>query len=179
MNPQNLNIIFAVGTILFQVASVALLVLLFMKKESTCKTWIQKNALYLAFFASFAAMAGSLIYSEVVKFPPCALCWYQRILMYPQVFITLVALTKKFGTEVWYYLQALSILGSIIALYHFIIKMTGFSPFPCSAFSVEGSSDCVKQIVLEFGYINIPMMALSVFILILILSFYGTKNKAA
>lgn len=176
MNPATLNIIFSVGAIIFQVISILLLVQLFIKKESGCKTWIKKNALYLSFFASFAGMAGSLIYSEIVKFPPCALCWYQRILLYPQVFITLVAITKKFSTEVWYYIRTLSAFGGIIAFYHFVIKMTGYSPFPCSAFSV-GEADCVKQLVLEFGYINIPMMAFSVFLLLFVLSFYGTKKS--
>lgn len=176
MNPNTLNIIFSVGAIAFQVLSVVLIILLFVKKETKYKTWFQKNALYLSFFASFAGMAGSLIYSEIVKFPPCALCWYQRILMYPQVFITLVAITKKFSTEVWYYTRTLSAFGGIIAFYHFVIKMTGYSPFPCSAFSV-GEADCVKQLVIEFGYINIPMMAFSIFLLLFVLSFYGTKKS--
>jgi disulfide bond formation protein DsbB len=178
MNTAILNTIFALGTILLQIGSIALLVLLFLKTKPKFVSWIEKNALQISFIASFLGMTGSLIYSEIVKFPPCALCWYQRILMYPQVFITLVALTKKFKTEVWYYLRVLSGFGGIIALYHFIIKMTGTSPFPCSAFSVNGV-DCTKQLVVEFGYINIPMMAFSIFLFIFILSFYGTKNKAA
>lgn len=178
MNVETINLIFALGSIAFQVASVVLLVILLAKNTEKYTAWIQKKSLYLAFAGSFLAMTGSLIYSELVKFPPCALCWYQRTLMYPQVFITLVAISKKFGREVWYYLRTLSALGGIIAFYHFVIKMTGSSPFPCSAFSVNGG-DCVKQLVVEFGYINIPMMAFSVFLFIFILSFYGTKNKAA
>lgn len=178
MNVETINLIFALGAIAFQVGSIILLVLLFIKNKEKYTGWIQKNSLSLAFVGSFLAMSGSLIYSEIVKFPPCALCWYQRSLMYPQVFITLVAISKKFTREVWYYLRTLSAIGGIIAFYHFVIKMTGSSPFPCSAFSV-GQTDCVKQLVVEFGYINIPMMAFSVFLFIFILSFYGTKNKAA
>lgn len=175
MSSQTVSSIFAIGTIAIQVVSLGLLVLYFTKTNRKCVEWVKKNALNLSFFGSFLAMAGSLIYSEVIKFPPCALCWYQRILMYPQVFITLVALTKKFSKEVFYYTRTLSILGGIIAFYHFVIKMTGSSPFPCSAFSVNGS-DCVKQLVLQFGYINIPMMSFSIFLLLFVLSLYGTKK---
>lgn len=178
MNPetiQTINTIFSIGTVIVQISSIILLVLLFSKKESRFKGWITRNALTLVFFAAFLATLGSLTYSEIVKFTPCALCWYQRILMYPLVFLSLVALTKKFSKEIWYYIRTLSGIGGSIALYHYIIKVAGSSPFPCSA---TGPS-CVKQFVLELGYIDIPMMSFSFFLIIFILSFYGTKNKAA
>jgi len=170
-----IHTIFAIGALIAQIATIVLIIEYFRKKESNIKTFAKNRALLLSFTASFLAMIGSLIYSEIIGFPPCTLCWYQRILMYPTVILTLVAFTKGFSKEIFYYIRALSYPGAVIALYHSIIKMTGSSPFPCSAFSVS-SADCVKQLVLEFGYINIPMMAFSFFIFLIILSYYGTKK---
>jgi len=46
---------------------------------------LKKNSHYVAFLVAFVAMCASLFFSEVLKFPPCVLCWYQRICMYPIV----------------------------------------------------------------------------------------------
>lgn len=175
MNPAFFNTLFGVTTLALQIIGLVLLVGFFVKKRPTWTQWITKHSLTLAFIVSLGGMAGSLIYSEIIGFAPCALCWYQRILMYPQVFMILIAFTKKFSHEIWYYIRGLSIIGAVIAFYHFVIKMTGSSPFPCSAFSVDGS-DCVKQLVVEFGYINIPMMSFTIFAILLILSFYATRK---
>lgn len=45
----------------------------------------QEYALFAAWGASFIATLGSLYFSEIMKFEPCVLCWYQRIFMYPFV----------------------------------------------------------------------------------------------
>jgi hypothetical protein len=42
---------------------------------------------YLAWSIALAATAGSLFFSEVMDLPPCNLCWYQRIAMYPLVVV--------------------------------------------------------------------------------------------
>ena len=44
-------------------------------------------ALWLAFLVALTATVGSLYFSEVARFTPCVLCWYQRIAMYPLVFV--------------------------------------------------------------------------------------------
>jgi disulfide bond formation protein DsbB len=47
--------------------------------------------LWLAWLVAATATAGSLSFSEVAGFPPCDLCWYQRIAMYPLVVVLGVA----------------------------------------------------------------------------------------
>src|SRR5688572_2377036 len=42
---------------------------------------------YAAWVLALFSMAGSLFFSEVMDLPPCVLCWYQRIAMYPLVLI--------------------------------------------------------------------------------------------
>ena len=43
--------------------------------------------LYLAWLIASVSTAGSLFLSYFMKLPPCDLCWYQRIFMFPLVFI--------------------------------------------------------------------------------------------
>ncbi|HEV3362566.1 MAG TPA: disulfide bond formation protein B, partial [Acidimicrobiia bacterium] len=40
---------------------------------------VAPSALSMAAVVAAVATAGSLYYSEVAHFPPCPLCWYQRI----------------------------------------------------------------------------------------------------
>src|SRR5689334_20347555 len=53
-------------------------------------------------FFSLCASFGSLALSNIIGFPPCELCWFQRIAMYPQVLICLVALSRKTKEAVYY-----------------------------------------------------------------------------
>ena len=48
------------------------------------------NIVFLCFLIASIASLGSLFFSEVMKFVPCSMCWYQRIFMYPLVFIFLI-----------------------------------------------------------------------------------------
>ena len=49
----------------------------------------------IALIAAAVATSGSLFFSEIAKFVPCKLCWYQRIFMYPQVILLLIANIKQ------------------------------------------------------------------------------------
>ncbi|MES2213772.1 MAG: disulfide bond formation protein B [Patescibacteria group bacterium] len=119
---------------------------------------IGRHAVILGFLSALAAVLGSLLYSGVVGYAPCELCWWQRIFLYPQVVLFGVALYKKDG-GVFAYSVVLSIFAGVIALYHSYIQLGGTrSVLPCTA---EGAA-CAKVFVNEFGYITIPTMALTV-----------------
>jgi disulfide bond formation protein DsbB len=115
------------------------------------------------FLLSSIAMIGSLIYSNAIGFPPCDLCWYQRIFMYPIVFISGYAFFKK-DKSVIPYLKLLTYIGGFIALFHNFIYYTNINPLPCSA-----TASCTARYVYEFGFMTIPLMSLSIFVLILII----------
>ena len=123
-------------------------------------------ALPAAFIVALIATAGSLFYSEIAGYTPCELCWFQRILMYPQVILLGVALAVK-DQKIMRYILWLSGIGAFIALYHYLIQL-GFLPGACdvSGYSVS----CSHRFVLEYGYITIPMMALTAFLLNILLS---------
>lgn len=135
-------------------------------RQSTLFQILGSNAFILALVVSLTATLGSLFYSEVAGFEPCKLCWYQRILMYPQVVLLGLAIKKR-DRNIADYLLALSLLGAPIALYHYFLQRVE-SPFvPCTV--VGYSASCNQSFTMQFGYITIPMMTLTAFILIMLL----------
>ena len=50
---------------------------------------------FAAWVVSLVATMGSLFFSEVMRLPPCVLCWYQRIGMYPLAVMFTVALVTQ------------------------------------------------------------------------------------
>ncbi|MBM7660072.1 disulfide bond formation protein DsbB [Bacillus mesophilus] len=122
------------------------------------------------FFSSWAisviAAFGSLFFSEVLKYIPCELCWYQRILMYPLVILMGTAIIKKDYHTISPYILPLSILGMTISLYHYLIQKVDFM----SEASIScGVVPCTGEYINWFGFITIPFLALSAFTFITVL----------
>ena len=133
--------------------------------------FLSENGIALSFLIALGASIGSLVYSEIIGLPPCDLCWYQRALIYPQVIILGVALLKK-NREIFDYVLGLNIIGILIGGYQYIMQIIGYSG-PCP---VSGIVDCFTKDVFEFGYITIPMMSITVFVIVIVLTFMA-KNK--
>lgn len=133
---------------------------------------IEKHGILFGFIVALIAMLGSLTYSDVLGYEPCKLCWYQRIFMYPQVFLLGLALFRKERFIIPYALF-LAVIGEIIALYHYTVQL-GLFPAPCS---VSGYSvSCAKVFTLQFGYITIPLMAFTAFVLIVFCMLFSKKQ---
>ena len=72
---------------------------------------------YLGLTFALAATLGSLYYSEIAGFVPCTLCWYQRILMYPLVIISLVGILRQDeGLPLWIALDGGRVVGQTGAM---------------------------------------------------------------
>ncbi len=174
------NKFLAISIVLVQVGIVlAVAYLLFFKKKyPTTSTFFGRHGLLIAFLASLIAMSGSLFYSNVAGFTPCELCWFQRIFMYPQVIILFMALWKK-DKKIVDYSLALSVIGALIAGYHYLLQIGVASGLPCSA--IGYSVSCVKLFVMEFGYITLPLMSFTAFLLIIVslvfVKIYGNTSK--
>jgi len=124
--------------------------------------------IWLAWIVAVVATAGSLIYSEVVHFVPCRLCWFQRIAMYPLSIILLVGAIRR-EALVKYYALPLSVVGAVISIWHYLIQA-----FPSlESGSCDLANPCSARYVEVFGFISIPFMAGAGFILIsVLLAFY-------
>ncbi len=111
--------------------------------------------LYASWTIALAAMMVSLIFSEILKFPPCTLCWYQRVFMYPIVFILPVGILLK-DRNISKYVLILSGVGVIIAGYHSLIYH-GIIPEAIKVCTAELSCK-TKQFEL-FNFLSIPVMS--------------------
>ena len=135
--------------------------------------------LWAAFVVAAIATGGSLFFSEIAHFFPCELCWYQRICMYPLSITTLLA--ALFGDHrAARYLLPLPLVGSGVSIYHILIENKVIAePHQCLASAAGG---CATKWINEFGYITIPTLALTGFVLLigfLALAGAGGEDDAA
>ena len=181
MNPESihyLNMFLGLGAIILQVFSVLVLVLLFFgPKKNKFLYYIDKHFLAFSFLISLFASVFPLVYSEIINFLPCYLCWWQRVFMFPTLFLFGTALWDK-DRKVIRYASSLLSVGFLISAYqNFFYYFGESSSLPCDASGVS----CYQRLVSEFGgYISIPMLALTSFFALLTLlavaHFYGKNN---
>jgi disulfide bond formation protein DsbB len=123
--------------------------------------FLQDYGVQLAFGPALAALLGSLYFSEIAGFEPCRLCWFQRILMYPLTVVILVGIFN-YDELLPKYVLPLSITGMGVSTYHIMVENHVFgSDTICSV----GVSCAIKYVDL-FGFITIPVMALTAFTMI-------------
>lgn len=174
-----LNQLLGAGAIVLQILSVVALFLLFIgPKKNAYLDFIDKHFLTLGFLIALFASMFSLVYSEIIGFAPCALCWYQRIFTFPMVFLFGAAIWTKDRKIAKYVLPLLSV-GFVMSVYQNFVYY--FNPeasgLPCDATGVS----CYQQLVSEFGgYISIPMLALTTFLglitVVLVAHFYKKED---
>lgn len=160
--------ILAALTIVGQVWIFFALLFLFVVKKGAAKEafikFFKGRGVFFAFLVAFFSSAASMFYSGVAKFPPCDLCWYQRIALFPQTVLLGMAVIKH-DKKITDYVLAFSIIGAVIAAYNYYIQLGGNPFIPCSA----GGVSCAQRFVWEFGYVGIPMMSFTGFTIIICL----------
>ncbi len=125
----------------------------------------EKYYFYLAWLVSITAMLGSLFFSEVWHLPPCVLCWYQRICMYPETVIFVVGLIRKDDKNLPYYILPLAAIGWCIAVYHNLLY---YNIIPESLAPCKAGVSCTTKFFEWFGFITIPWLSWLAFTIILI-----------
>lgn len=135
----------------------------------TAPAW---TALLLSWLLALSASLGALFFSEVMNLPPCVLCWWQRIFMFPLVFTLGLSLFARDSAGIRYSML-LATIGWIVALYHFLLY-SGFIPKgmqPC------GPGLSCSEISFElWGFMTIPLMSLIAFTGLLALMFFAQKK---
>jgi len=119
---------------------------------------------YTAWMIALVASLASLFFGEVMKLPPCSLCWYQRVCLFPLTLVIAVGIALR-DPDLLLYALPLVVVGLALALYHNLIYYgvvsEALSPctqgVPCSARQIEW-----------LGFITIPLMALFGFLGILV-----------
>ena len=112
--------------------------------------------LFAAWLMATASTLGALFLSEVMEVAPCVLCWYQRVFMFPLVFVLVCGL-YPLDRRVLRYATPLVAAGWLVALFHLLLTK-GYIPetmtpctqgIPCSRIDVEW-----------FGFLTVPMLSL-------------------
>jgi disulfide bond formation protein DsbB len=120
--------------------------------------------LWAGFLVASIATGGSLFLSEIAHFVPCELCWYQRICMYPLSIVLLLAALAD-DHRVARYLLPLPIVGAGVSVYHILVERGVIEQSTACLVSAPGG--CATKWVNEFGYVTIPTMALTAFLLLI------------
>lgn len=129
------------------------------------KKSILDNGLYISWLLSLVATGGSLYFSDVVGYPPCTFCWYQRILMYPLVVLFGIAAVRKDHAQVIYTLP-LTVLGIGMSSFHYLSQKTAWLQkvgHSC------GMIPCDISYINWFGFVTIPLLSFTAFVLITIM----------
>jgi disulfide bond formation protein DsbB len=124
---------------------------------------LRAHGLRLAFAQALVATAGSLYLSLGLGWEPCRLCWYQRIATYPLVVVLGVGLLRG-SRDARRYAAPLALVGLPIATYHALLQQTDL--VGATTCSLTGSS-CATTDVLLYGYVTVPTMALTAFLVVL------------
>lgn len=114
---------------------------------------------YVVWVLALIATAGSLFFSEVMELPPCVLCWYQRIAMYPLVLIVgagIIARDPRWKV----YALPLSSVGLVVSIYHNLLY---YGLIPESVTPCKQGISCTTVQIEWLGFITIPLMALTGF----------------
>jgi disulfide bond formation protein DsbB len=122
---------------------------------------LQVQALVAAWVVAAIATGGSLYFSEIAGYIPCQLCWFQRICMYPLT-ITLAVGAVVRGRAAALYSLVFPLVGIAVAARHLYIEA---NPDAESA-SCRVGAPCSTKWIDELGYITIPALAMTAFVLI-------------
>jgi disulfide bond formation protein DsbB len=162
---QGATVLLSTGTLLSNVAFIVAVVMFLFFRKQTGKLWqlLGERGTLFAFAFGLFSFVGAFVYSRITGFPACPLCWSQRI------FLGLALMTLGMGVyrNIRVTIPALvfTLCGAGVAVYQYVLQylaVNGGGYLPCPAVSFLPS--CDKIYILEYGYITIPMMALSTFV---------------
>ncbi len=131
--------------------------------------FVSKYRMDLLFLISLIGVVGSLLLSFYFKLAACELCWYQRLFLFSTPVIAVIALIKK-DLIANTYIFWLSLFGLIISFYHSLLQTEIFisKDVFCDPNAII---DCAIPAFTYFGFVTVPVISFSVFLLILVISY--------
>ncbi|MBR9705364.1 disulfide bond formation protein B [Candidatus Pacearchaeota archaeon] len=174
---QILSILTIITHIIIVIALILYIITLLTKKKFRfylhIKNFFQHYSKIFIFIIAVTATFGSLFLSQIAKYTPCLLCWYQRIFMYPIALIALISIIKK-DNNIPTYIIPMSIIGGFFAGYHYLITLS--AKVSASDICSNNGVSCLIEYFNEFGYVTFPLMSLTAFIIVIILSILLIKH---
>ena len=128
--------------------------------------------LFLAWLIALMALLSTLFASEILHWPVCVLCWYQRIALYPLVILLGIAAFKNDPYIIPYALP-FTVIGFLLAAYQYAEQMIpGFAPIELCTQSVPCSATQFKLL----GFITLPFLS-GVACLLIIALLHTSKER--
>ncbi|MBF0492146.1 MAG: disulfide bond formation protein B [Deltaproteobacteria bacterium] len=125
------------------------------------------NLLFTAWLIATLSTLGSLFFSEIMRFPPCVLCWYQRICLFPLVILLARGLFPLDKSVIKFALP-LALSGWAIAFYHNLLY---YGVIPESISPCRQGVSCAERYINLFGVFTIPMLSILSFSTLVLLLF--------
>jgi len=125
--------------------------------------FLHRYSLYLAWVLALIGTLGSLYFGEIMNLPICTLCWFQRIFLFPLVWILGVAAFVH-DHRVRIYAAPLAFIGILFTLPQILqsfFPMMFATPL-CGVNTICGESPLI------FGFISLSWMSFILFVLIFI-----------
>ncbi len=143
-------------------------------KKTSIMEFLGENALYLALIQAIVATLGSLYFSNILHYPPCVLCWYQRIGMFP-LFATLIIGILLRDKNTHFFVLPAALFGWVISVYHNLLyyKIIPDDLAPCST-----GVSCTTKFIEYFGFVTIPFLSFVAFTVIIVLMLIRKKYIA-
>jgi disulfide bond formation protein DsbB len=173
MNDIILKII-SLGALLIIVKVTVLIILDLCKVKYPFKNIVPKYRLELIFLISLMGTVGSILLSVYFKLAACELCWYQRVFLFVIPVISAIALIKN-DTKAYVYVYYLSLIGLIFSTYHSLIQSKIFASDNVFC-NPTVLIDCTTPAFTYFGFVTVPVIAFSVFYLILYIAYAQNKK---
>lgn len=181
-NTPLINLWYSVAGLAVLVVTVVLMYDYFGNGQKLYRMFLERYVWGIIMLVTTGGVATTLLYSEILGFVPCSLCWLQRVALYSQVFLVFTGFKLKDTKHFPIYGIVLSIFGFIVATYQYIYQalpqeLHDSGLLPCLA---DGSADCSKKVMEVFGFVTFPFLSgvLFLFLIVLYLHLYkSSKNK--
>lgn len=170
---QTLLKLISFGAIILIICLLIFIFLNIFNIKNPIKKMISDYRLELLFLVSLMGTVGSLLLSIYFKLGACELCWYQRVFLFCMPVITGIAIIKK-HTFASVYIFWLALIGLCLSTYHALIQSKFF--VSDSVFCNPNSAiDCSIPSFTYYGFVTIPVIAFSVFLLLIVISYESKK----
>lgn len=165
-----INLFYALAGLGLLLVSIVLLYDYFYNEQKLYRQFVERFVWLLILGMTIGGVATTLLYSEYFGFVPCSLCWLQRVALYAQAIMAVVAFWQRDSVFFPRYGIALSIFGIGAAVYQYIYQLipaeTRAGIMPCLA---DGSADCGSKIMEVFGFVTFPFLSAVMFVFLITL----------
>jgi disulfide bond formation protein DsbB len=162
------NMAVSYGTVVVNLALLAYLGFAASGRDAFLVRRLGRYGYHAALAVAVAGVVGSLYYSEIAGWEPCALCWWQRIALYPTALLLAIANIRRELRLISPYVAAFASCGAVVSAYQIYLQ---FGPPAAAAImngcSIEGGASCSETYYVAFGYVSMATSALSAFLVIL------------